>query len=429
MESLSLSTVVVGMLLLKTNDPFYALLLSVCLYSDILFSIWFIDVSWIRRSSVVVGPFLVSFCSESDDLCILLLCIGCYILFLQSFVLPHIRSVFSISEVVLYWKWLVVLTALLLNSQTRLSTRVAVAVFLMSVSLTALVLANYFLFPTRIPPSVIYAFIAAGAATEIAALSHLVHRPFISWFIDWIFYPEKETDFSLRRVLTLVYWFVCLFLALTPWAMNALKKYPVIVQRKYFHYLCVILFLPCFLRDPDFMEFALFPTLMNRVAFAFALLVFLLMEIARLTALPPFQGLDGFMKQYVDDRDSGPLIITHFSLLLGCALPLWVDRSGETWSAMAGVIMLGVGDATAAIVGKEWGRHRFSNGRSLEGSLGFTGSSIIFCVVVGWWKGQRITPCHVIAVALAAVMEAVGEELDNYVLPMYFATVFSFLSF
>ena len=91
--------------------------------------------------------------------------------------------------------------------------------------------------------------------------------------------------------------------------------------------------------------------------------------------------------------------------------------------------MLGVGDATAAIVGKEWGRHRFSNGRSLEGSLGFTGSSIIFCVVVGWWKGQRITPCHVNAVALAAVMEAVGEELDNYVLPMYFATVFSFLSF
>ena len=61
-----------------------------------------------------------------------------------------------------------------------------------------------------------------------------------------------------------------------------------------------------------------------RVAFAFASLVLLLMEIARITRLPPFQGVDEFMKSYVDSRDQGPLILTHFSLLLGCAFPLWI---------------------------------------------------------------------------------------------------------
>lgn len=417
------------MLLSRTNSSFYALLLSVCLYLDILFSIWLTDSSWIRRSSVVVGPFLVSLFAQSDELLVVLLFSGCCSLFLLSFVLPRIRSVFSVSEVVLYGKWLLVLSALLLDSQTRLSTRIAVAVFLMSVSLTALVLAIFFLSPVHIPPSAIYAFIIAGAAVEISALSRLVRQSFVPWFIHWLFYPEDETVFSLRRVFTLGYWFGCLFLALTPLGMGVLAQFPVIIQRKYFHYLCVILFLPSILRDPDFLECVLASSLMSRVAFAFALLVFLLMEIARLSSLPPFQGLDGFMKQYVDERDSGPLILTHFSLLLGCALPLWIAGESETWSALAGLIMLGVGDATAAIVGKMWGRHRFSNGRSLEGSLGFVFSSVAFCVIVGGLKGQRITAWHGIAVVLAAVMEAVGEELDNYVLPMYFASVFTFLSF
>lgn len=87
------------------------------------------------------------------------------------------------------------------------------------------------------------------------------------------------------------------------------------------------------------------------------------MEIARITSLPPFQGLDTFMHAYVDVRDQGPLILTHFSLLLGCAFPLWVvgdhlsincqkvtgqcydELSGYQWMSMAGVSSIGIGDA------------------------------------------------------------------------------------
>ena len=87
-----------------------------------------------------------------------------------------------------------------------------------------------------------------------------------------------------------------------------------------------------------------------RVAFAFALLVLLLLEIARIVSLPPFQWVDGFMKQFVDERDHGPLILTLFSLLFGCALPLWIVPRSELWCQLAGISSLGIGDSTVLSV-------------------------------------------------------------------------------
>lgn len=69
------------------------------------------------------------------------------------------------------------------------------------------------------------------------------------------------------------------------------------------------------------------------------------------------------MHAYVDARDQGPLILTHFSLLLGCAFPLWVvddhvnmnskqwvgkkynEMRGYQWMSMAGISSIGIGDA------------------------------------------------------------------------------------
>ena len=144
----------------------------------------------------------------------------------------------------------------------------------------------------------------------------------------------------------LVYWATCLIAAFSFVSNRFITSQPVIVQRKYFHYLSVILFLPCTLLDPQFMELVLSTIFYCRVAFAFALLVLLLLEIARIVSLPPFQWVDGFMKQYVDERDQGPLILTHFSLLFGCALPLWITPSSDLWCQLAGISSLGIGDST-----------------------------------------------------------------------------------
>ena len=83
----------------------------------------------------------------------------------------------------------------------------------------------------------------------------------------------------------------------------------------------------------------------SRVAFAFALLAFLLVEIARAKQLWPSRYIDSFMKQFVDDRDDGPLILSHFSLLLACAMPVWTCELFNPIQMLSGVFVVGIGDA------------------------------------------------------------------------------------
>jgi dolichol kinase len=46
-------------------------------------------------------------------------------------------------------------------------------------------------------------------------------------------------------------------------------------------------------------------------------------------------------------RDSGPIILSHFYLLIGCALPLWVCSiiNINHWAAFSGIISIGIGDS------------------------------------------------------------------------------------
>jgi dolichol kinase len=49
----------------------------------------------------------------------------------------------------------------------------------------------------------------------------------------------------------------------------------------------------------------------------------------------------------------------------------------ERHIAIPAVLFAQIGDPAAEIVGRRWGRHRFANGKSLEGSLGFFGISLV----------------------------------------------------
>lgn len=55
------------------------------------------------------------------------------------------------------------------------------------------------------------------------------------------------------------------------------------------------------------------------------------------------------MRSFTDSRDNGPLILTHFSLLIGCALPVWVLLDNQSPPALigrlAGVVSIGIGDS------------------------------------------------------------------------------------
>ena len=100
-------------------------------------------------------------------------------------------------------------------------------------------------------------------------------------------------------------------------------------------------------------------------------------------------------------------------------LALFATRS----AMMAGCAILGFADPIAGIVGRRWGRHRFRNGRSLEGSLGFF---VAGTVAAAFTLGAMGTGSPGVVLALAAMCALAGAlaELlstrldDNLTIPL-----------
>ena len=257
------------------------------------------------------------------------------------YVLPRLPGYFSISESVLVERWLILFLVLLFSSSTSLEMQCTIVISLASFLLTGIVLHC-----CRSALSC-YIFILLGALLEIVLLSVCVHEFFVCWFLRWVFSRPL-------RPFVFVYWMSMLFLAFLILCQQRMQQQALIIQRKYFHFLAVVLFLPVTLMDPSFMQYDSKPVIRNRVAFAFALLAFFLVEIIRIKQLWPSQYIDSFMKQFVDDRDDGPLILSHFSLLLACAMPVWTCEFSHPIQMLSGVFVIGIGDA---FVGSEEGSH------------------------------------------------------------------------
>jgi len=258
-----------------------------------------------------------------------------------------------------------------------------------------------------------------------------------------------------------------------------IRSIPNILLRKYYHFLIFLMFAPAIIWEPGFVA----------LSSAVALSLFILAEYIRWAKLPPFaQKMSVFMKSYLDLRDSGSVILTHSYLLLGCALPLWLhmhvlavthpsaiqaaldsytsfhsilDEWRRTMSiastdgdasigsvpqelifdmdhylpALAGVLILGVGDSMASIVGVCVGRIRwFDSKRTLEGTLAaiITILLTVFALFIGmqWiniafydgllhilapnWSGVLV------ATTLACMLEAATSQIDNLFLPLFY---------
>lgn len=94
----------------------------------------------------------------------------------------------------------------------------------------------------------------------------------------------------------------------------------------------------------------------------------------------------------------------------------------KPYSALAMAVML-LGDTAAALIGRRFGKHRFFNGKSLEGTLAFllTGVAVVLIGFAVWRY-----PCPVVlggaaGVVLAALLELFNCELhldDNLSIPL-----------
>ena len=74
------------------------------------------------------------------------------------------------------------------------------------------------------------------------------------------------------------------------------------------------------------------------------------------------------MLSFTDERDIGAIVLSHFYLLVGCAIPLWLvprsvvvdnDNDANYLPASAGILSVGVGDAVAAVVGTYFGQRKW----------------------------------------------------------------------
>ncbi|WVQ78617.1 hypothetical protein IAT38_000703 [Cryptococcus sp. DSM 104549] len=184
-------------------------------------------------------------------------------------------------------------------------------------------------------------------------------------------------------------------------------------RRKSFHALAVVMFIPGIAVDPAF----------THLSFSVAFAAFNFAEYIRYFALWPFGvKVHLFLNEFLDHKDSGTAILSHFYLLAGCASPLWFEGPSEILSYF-GVFSLGIGDALASIVGRKIGQVRWCTafGKTVEGSVAFF-LSVLLSSALMWAFGvvDSYKPIpYVITTALATLLEAFSAQNDNLILPMF----------
>ncbi|KAI8821140.1 uncharacterized protein EV422DRAFT_55421 [Fimicolochytrium jonesii] len=194
-------------------------------------------------------------------------------------------------------------------------------------------------------------------------------------------------------------------------------------KRKYFHLLATLMFIPGYIWDPEFMH----------LAFSVALAVLILFEYLRHFRLYPLgQPVHDFLSKFLDDRDCGPVILSHLYLLVGCALPVWLNRIPMRMvvGGLSGMLTLGIGDTMASIHGKRFGRNKWpGTAKTVEGTLAFIVTITVACVTISLLTKIPLIPTHkwpefLVCIIFSSLLEAFSDQNDNLIIPLY---TFAFL--
>ncbi|XP_065865921.1 dolichol kinase EVAN isoform X2 [Euphorbia lathyris] len=238
----------------------------------------------------------------------------------------------------------------------------------------------------------------------------------VLWVVEFVFSEPA------RRVSLCVYWVCVIYVAVQRfYNISKSSKIERILLRKYYHLMAVLMFLPAVIFQPKFLD----------LAFGAALAVFLTLEIIRVWKIWPVGILiHQFMNAFTDHRDSDLLIVSHFSLLLGCALPIWMSSgyNDRPLAPFAGILSLGIGDTMASMVGHKYGVLRWSKTgkKTVEGTAAGITSVLAACSVllpVLASTGYILTQHWVsllLAVILSGLLEAYTAQLDNAFIPLVF---------
>uniref|UniRef100_A0A7C9DL87 dolichol kinase n=1 Tax=Opuntia streptacantha TaxID=393608 RepID=A0A7C9DL87_OPUST len=234
------------------------------------------------------------------------------------------------------------------------------------------------------------------------------------WVVTFVFSEP------LKRLTLCVYWVGVIAVSVHRfYRISKSSKVERILLRKYYHLMAVSMFVPALILQPTFLN----------LAFGAALAAFLVLEIIRVWRIWPFgEMIHHFMNAFTDHRDSDLLIVSHFSLLLGCALPIWMSSgfNDRPLAPFAGILSLGIGDTMASMVGHKYGVLRWSKTgkKTIEGTAAGILSVLAACsfllpVLASTGYIQNWSSL-LLAVMASGLLEAYTAQLDNAFIPLAF---------
>jgi phytol kinase len=105
----------------------------------------------------------------------------------------------------------------------------------------------------------------------------------------------------------------------------------------------------------------------------------------------------------------------------------------ELYAASIAIAAMSLGDGMAGLVGKRYGRHEYSSGKTIEGSLAILVTTVACIVVITWFyfdvigysstSRPEMTVLFALAIGIfATLIEAASPgEIDNLVVPLVLA--------
>lgn len=268
----------------------------------------------------------------------------------------------------------------------------------------------------------------------------------ISSLLQWMIFDILLAD-ECSRLIVCILWISCMVL-LIPLAYETTKNEHVLLARKTFHIIAVLMFMPVTLFFPDFML----------MAYSVSLSSIILIEFVRVY-LQSYSNnwmffirnkIELFYSRFLDDRDrSRGMILSHCHLILGCAIPLLYLTAIEIISGGTltyrnriirhfGWITVGIGDTVGAVVGIKYGKRRWIGSRkTLEGSGGALLTMIIVSILTmmieAWMDKVQIhlvdIGALIVVMSVACVAEVLTGENDNLIMPLIACISFSIMTF